>query len=105
LRKLGIGLFAGGLASFCLAFVMAGLPFDVPRQFEIAYAGIGGAIFCSLLLLGLTVTLRVRVPQDPALKRKVRQYFWFYGPLGSIKVILALTQSATQDGATREPSG
>ncbi len=72
-------------------------------QFEIAYAGIGGALLCSLLLVGLTVTLRVRVPQDPALQRKVRQYFWFYGPVGSIKAVLALTQSAEEDGATQEP--
>jgi len=98
-----IGAFSGFLASFSLAFIMAALPFDVPMQFELAYVGIGGAILCSLLLGWLTIALRSLVPQDQAQRRKVQQYFWFYGPIGLLKAVLALTQSAEEDGATQEP--
>jgi hypothetical protein len=93
LRKLGIGAFSGFLVSFLLALTMAALPFDVPMQFEIAYVGIGVAILCSLILAWLTTALRALVPQDQALRTKVRQYFWFCGPIGLLAAVLALTKS------------
>jgi hypothetical protein len=42
LRKVGIGLFSGCLASFSLALLLAALPIGGAMKFELGYGRLGG---------------------------------------------------------------
>jgi hypothetical protein len=98
MRKLGICafiLFISGLGLGAFAGIAL---YNWPSQVEIALTGLAAGISGLVALVSITSILRYSLPTDLSMRRKIRENYWFAGPIGLLLSILFLTKD---EGAAR----